>query len=111
MYAPGVAECKQTRRDSWLKATSKRAQAIITAPNVVGMIACAVLLFLLLVPPMPWDIRLPLYFAVLVCTILRPRTALNLCPFPFPGGRAANMMVTHLHSQARAYWLSFLSFA
>ncbi len=109
MYSPGVGELQQTRRDSWLKATSKRAQAIITAPNVVGVIACAVLLFLLLVPPMPWDIRLPLYFAVLVWTILRPRTALYLLPFAVPWGSLDYIDVSALRLNSADVLVIFLA--
>ena len=86
MQIPETGEFPQARRDSWLQSLSSRGQAIISVPNVVGVIACAVLLFLLLVPPLPWNIRLPLYGTVLVWTILRPRTALYLLPFAVPWG-------------------------
>ncbi len=86
MQIPEASEFSQTRRDSWAQSLWSRGQEIITTPNVVGVIACAVLLFMLLVLPLPWNIRLPLYCAALIWTILRPRAALYLLPFAIPWG-------------------------
>src|SRR5579872_4207818 len=86
MQIPGAGKLPRTRRASWLQPVWDRGQEIITVPNVVGVIACALLLFLLLVPPLPWNIRLPLYCAALVWTLLRPRTALYLLTFAVPWG-------------------------
>ena len=41
---------------------------------------------MLLVLPLPWNLRLPLYLAALVWTILRPRVALYLMTFSIPWG-------------------------
>ncbi|GAC1564797.1 MAG: hypothetical protein NVS3B14_00580 [Ktedonobacteraceae bacterium] len=86
MHIPEMGALQQTRRATWLKSRWSRLQDNITAPNVVGVIGCVVLLLLLLVPPLPWNLRLPLYLAVLVWTILRPRVALYLLPFAVPWG-------------------------
>lgn len=58
----------------------------LTVPNVVGLIGAIALLLLLLVPPSPWNLRLPLYLAVMIWTILRPRVALYLLPICVPWG-------------------------
>src|SRR5579875_4151107 len=58
----------------------------ITTPNLVGLIGAFLVIFLLLAPPAPWNIRLPLYLVVLVWAILRPRIALYLLPVAIPWG-------------------------
>src|SRR5712691_12253473 len=109
MQIPEAGEFPQNRRVSWLQSLWSRDQGIITAPNVVGVIACAALLFLLLVPPLPWNIRLPLYFAVLVWTILRPRTALYLLPFAVPWGSLDYIDVSALRLNSADILVIFLA--
>jgi len=109
MQIPEAGEFLKARRDSWLQSLSSRGQAIITVPNVVGGIACAVLLFLLLVPPSPWNIRLPLYGAVLVWTILRPRTALYLLPFAVPWGSLDYIDISTLRLDSADILVIFLA--
>jgi O-antigen ligase len=58
----------------------------VTASNLIGLIGVLIGIFLLLIPPVPWNIRLPLYLVVLVWTILRPRVALYLLPIAIPWG-------------------------
>lgn len=82
---------------------------MITVPNVVGVVACALLLFLLLVPPLPWNIRLPLYGAVLVWTILRPRTALYLLPFAVPWGSLDYITISTLRLDSSDILVIFLA--
>ena len=41
----------------------------VTTSNLIGLIGVLIGIFLLLVPPVPWNIRLPLYLVVLVWTI------------------------------------------
>ena len=108
MQIPEAGKFPQTRRDSWLQSLWSRDQGIITAPNVVGGIACAALLFLLLVPPLPWNIRLPLYGAVLVWTILRPRTALYLLPFAIPWGSLDYIDISSLRLDSSDILVVFL---
>ncbi len=109
MQIPEAGEFPQTRRDSWLQSLWSRDQGIITAPNVVGVIACAVLLFSLLVPPLPWSIRLPLYGAALVWTILRPRTALYLLPFAVPWGSLDYIDISALRLDSADFLVVFLA--
>ncbi len=109
MQISEAGEFPQPRRDSWLQSLWSRGQGIITAPNVVGVIACAALLFLLLVPPFPWNIRLPLYSAVLVWTILRPRTALYLLPFAIPWGSLDYIDISALRLNSADILVVFLA--
>lgn len=109
MQIPEAGEFPQNRRDSWLQSLWSRDQGIITAPNVVGVIACAALLFLLLVPPLPWNIRLPLYCAALVWTVLRPRTALYLLPFAIPWGSLDYIDISALRLDSADILVVFLA--
>ena len=109
MQIPETGEFPRTRRDSWLQTLSSRGQAIITVPNVIGVIACAMLLFLLLVPPSPWNIRLPLYGALLVWTILRPRSALYLLPFAVPWGSLDYINISTLRLDSSDVLVIFLA--
>ena len=109
MQIPETGEFSQARRDSWLQSLASRGQEIITVPNVVGVVACAALLFLLLVPPSPWNIRLPLYGAVLVWTILRPRTALYLLPFAVPWGSLDYIDISSLRLDSADVLVIFLA--
>ncbi len=86
MNSPGASGLEHSRRDSWLYTANSAFREYITASNLVGLIGVLVLLFLLLVPPFPWNFRLPLYLAVLIWTMLRPRVALYLLPFCIPWG-------------------------
>ncbi len=84
--SPDTSGLPATHRDFWPSMTYRSARRYITLPNVIGAIGCAALLFMLLVLPLPWDLRLPLYLAALVWTILRPRVALYLMTFCIPWG-------------------------
>lgn len=70
----------------WLNATYQAARRSIAAPTPVGVAGAALAIALLLIPPLPWSIRLPLYALILVWTILRPRVALYLMAFAVPWG-------------------------
>ena len=75
-----------TRRDSWQDTINRIIRGYVTTPNVIGVIGCAALLFMLLALNLPWSLRLPLYLAALIWTILRPRMALYLMAFCVPWG-------------------------
>ncbi len=109
MQIPEAGEFSQTRRDTWLQSLWSKDQGIITVPNVVGVIACAILLFLLLVPPLPWNIRLPLYCAALVWTILRPRAALYMLPFAIPWGSLDYIDISALRLDSADILVIFLA--
>jgi O-antigen ligase len=93
-----------TRRDAWLSTAS----SYITASNAAGVIGCAALLFMLLVLPLPWDLRLPLYLAALIWTILRPRVSLYLMAFCVPWGSLDYINVSALRLDSADILVIFL---
>jgi O-antigen ligase len=86
MHSSSVGEYVSDRHDSWLNTLFRTSRNFVTSSNLVGLICIALALFLLLVPPLPWNIRLTLYTALFVWTILRPRVALYLIPICVPWG-------------------------
>src|SRR5215831_11217386 len=72
--------------ESWLNKLIRPWRTIATPSRLMALICIAIALFLLLAPPLPWNIRLTLYSALLVWTILRPRVALYLMPICVPWG-------------------------
>ena len=86
MNSSSVGEYVPARHDSWLNTLFRTSRNFVTSSNMVGLICIALALFLLLVPPLPWNIRLTLYTALFVWTILRPRVALYLIPICVPWG-------------------------
>lgn len=79
-------EYASTYKESWLNKFIRALRTITTSSNLLALICVAIALFLLLAPPLPWNIRLTLYSALLVWTILRPRIALYLMPICVPWG-------------------------
>jgi O-antigen ligase len=75
-----------TRPALWLRTTYQAARGSIAAPTVIGIVGAALAVALLLVPPLPWNIRLPFYLIILLWTMLRPRLALYLMAFAVPWG-------------------------
>jgi len=86
MNSSSVGEYISARRVSWLNTTYYAFRNIVTSSNLAGLMCVIIALFLLLVPPLPWNIRLALYLVVFVWTILRPRVALYLMPICVPWG-------------------------
>lgn len=86
MNSPGVGGYMLTRHVSRLQTIYRASRDFVTSSTLTGLICVAIALLLLLVPPLPWNIRLALYLAVLVWTILRPRVALYLMAFCVPWG-------------------------
>ena len=86
MSSQSVGKYVPTRRVSWLSTTYRAMRSYATSSNLIGLICGVAVIFLLLVPPLPWNIRLPLYLIVLVWTMLRPRVALYLMPISIPWG-------------------------
>src|SRR5579859_1129530 len=74
------------RPASWVRTTYQSARNSVATPTLVGVIGAALALALLLIPPLPWNIRIPFYLIILVWTILRPRLALYLMAFAVPWG-------------------------
>lgn len=71
---------------SSLAATYQAVRHSLSMPNLVGIAGAVLAITLLLVPPLPWNVRLPLYLVALIWTILRPRTALYLMALAVPWG-------------------------
>ncbi len=86
MNNPSVGEYVPARHVSWLNTTYRAFRNFAMPSNLAGLICAVIALFLLLVPPSPWNIRLALYLTVFVWTILRPRVALYLIPICVPWG-------------------------
>ncbi len=86
MKSPSVGGLVPAHRVSWPDTLNRAFRNFVTSSNLVGLICGIIALFFLLVPPSPWNIRLALYLAVLVWTILRPRVALYLIPICVPWG-------------------------
>jgi O-antigen ligase len=99
MKNPGLGglQSASTRDDSWLQTVYGWLTTSATTSNLVGLIGGVFALFLLLAMPEPWNIRLPLYLAVTVWTILRPRMALYLLPLAVPWGSLDTLDVGGLH--------------
>jgi O-antigen ligase len=74
------------RPASWLRTTYQNARGSSAAPTLVGVTGVALAIALLLLPPLPWNIRIPFYLILLVWTVLRPRLALYLMAFAVPWG-------------------------
>ncbi len=85
MKSPNV-EFVSVRDDSWFNKLSRKWSAFVTSSNLTALVCIAIAIFLFLSPPLPWNIRLTLYTALLVWTILRPRVALYLIPICVPWG-------------------------
>ena len=109
MRLHSTGESVLQRRASWLNTTYSAICDFITLPNLVGLLSCGVLLLLFLVPPLPWNIRLPLYLMVLVWTILRPRVALYLLPFCVPWGSLDYIDVSALRLDSADILAGFLA--
>ena len=85
MNNPSV-EYVSAHRDSSLNKLLHTWRKFMTSSNLTALVCIAIAIFLLLAPPLPWNIRLTLYSALLVWTILRPRVALYLIPICVPWG-------------------------
>ena len=86
MNSPNAGEYAPTRQDSWLNTLFRTSRNFVLSSNLTSLICIVIAIFLLVVPPLPWNIRLTLYTALLVWTILRPRVALYLIPICVPWG-------------------------
>ncbi|MGH2478758.1 MAG: O-antigen ligase family protein, partial [Ktedonobacteraceae bacterium] len=99
----------QHTRLTWLAATYQTARNFLDPSTLVGVVGVALAIALLLVPPLPWNVRLPLYSIALVWTILRPRTALYLMAFAVPWGSLDYMNVGGLRLDSADILVGFLA--
>ncbi|HEV2581467.1 MAG TPA: O-antigen ligase family protein [Ktedonobacteraceae bacterium] len=97
---------KPARRDFW--PNLRTVQDFFTIPNVIVALGCFALVFMLIVLPLPWNLRLPLYLAALVWTILRPRAALYLMAFAVPWGSLDYINVSTLRLDSADILVVFL---
>src|SRR5690242_11086004 len=89
MNNPGAGGLEKATRSSWLiniYSGYRPLRQYVTTSNLIGLIGVLVALFLLFVPPEPWNIRLPLYLVMLLWTVLRPQIALYLMAVAVPWG-------------------------
>jgi len=93
----------------WLRTGYQAARASIAAPTLLSVIGAALALALLLVPPLPWNIRLPFYLILLVWTILRPRVALYVMAFAVPWGSLDYIAVSGLRQNSADLLVAFLA--
>lgn len=93
----------------WLQTTYQTARDSIAAPTLVGVVGAAIAVALLVVPPLPWNIRLPFYLIILIWTILRPRLALYLMAFAVPWGSLDFISVSGLRLNSADLLVAFLA--
>ncbi len=91
MYNPGLQQEGRTAFTPHSSLTAKvidRLQESFTSANIVGLLGAALTILCLVGLPSSnfWNIRIPLYLLLSVCTFLRPRTALYLLPIAIPWG-------------------------
>lgn len=99
---------RQTQPMVWLATTYQAARSSIGTPTLVGVVGAALAIALLLVPPLPWNVRLPLYLIALIWTILRPRTALYLMALAVPWGSLDYISVAGLRLDSADILVGFL---
>ncbi|MGH2508366.1 MAG: O-antigen ligase family protein, partial [Ktedonobacteraceae bacterium] len=103
-----VREIQYTRPLVWLATTYQTARNALGMPTLVGVAGAVLAIALLLVPPLPWDVRLPLYLIALVWTILRPRIALYLMALAVPWGSLDYISVGGLRLDSADILVGFL---
>lgn len=94
MYNSGIVTLERSSRTQSILGLIR---SHITAANGIGLFGGVFALFCLLVLPLPWNIRLPLYLLVTIWTLLRPRVALYLLPIAIPWGSLDTIDVGGLH--------------
>ena len=109
MNSPGVDGYVPTRHVSRLHTIYRASRNFVTSSNLAGLICVVLALFILLVPPLPWNIRLAFYLPVLVWTILRPRVALYLMPLCVPWGSVDFIEVKGLRLNSADLLVIFLA--
>jgi O-antigen ligase len=103
-----VRGLQQIRSASWLRTTYRAARNSVAAPTLLGLIGAALAVAILLVPPLPWNIRIPFYLILLIWTILRPRLALYLMAFAVPWGSFDYISLSGLRLDSADILVGFL---
>ena len=91
MYHPGLEQVGRADSTSHASLNTRiidRLQENFTFANIVGLLGAVLTILCLLLLPSSnfWNIRIPLYLLLSICTFLRPRTALYLLPIAIPWG-------------------------
>lgn len=102
---------ESTRVVSGLQKLYSTARTTITPSVVMGLIGTVLALATLLVPPLPWNIRIPFYLVILVWAVLRPRTALYLMAIAVPWGSLDFLDVSGLRLNAADILVGVLALA
>ncbi len=119
MYNLGLEQVRRTvstPRTSLNTRIIGRLQESFTFANIVGLLGAVLTILCLLGLPSSnfWNIRIPLYLLLSICTFLRPRTALYLLPIAIPWGSLDTITLGKLNANSAdilvilliASWLS-----
>jgi O-antigen ligase len=104
-----ISGANRLRPASWLRTTYENARASIATPTLAGVLVAALAVALLLVPPLPWNVRISFYLILLVWTILRPRLALYLMALAVPWGSFDYISVSGLRLDSADILVCFLT--
>ncbi|HEY1352378.1 MAG TPA: O-antigen ligase family protein [Ktedonobacteraceae bacterium] len=83
--------------------------AYATIPTLLSAAGALLALALLLLPPLPWNIRISFYLVLLLWTIVRPRVALYLMAFAVPWGSLDYLSVGGLRQNSADLLVAFLA--
>src|SRR4051812_46432222 len=100
-----------TRFTPGLQKISAQVSSASALSTLAKLILGALVIALFLVPPLPWNIRIPLYLIMLVWTILRPRTALYLMTIAVPWGSLDFLDVSGLRLNSADILVGMLALA
>jgi len=93
----------------WPQQRSLTARTSLAAPTLVNIALILLALALLLLPPLPWSLRICVYLILLVSTILRPRVALYLMAFAVPWGSLDYLTLGGLRQNSADLLVVFLA--
>lgn len=99
----------QQRPASWPQQISLPARTSLAAPTLPNIAAILLALLLLLLPPLPWSLRICFYLVLLLWTILRPRVALYLMAFAVPWGSLDYLSLGGLRQNSADLLVVFLA--
>lgn len=93
----------------WRGTDDRDARTSFATSTLAGTVGVLLALALLLLPPLPWNLRLSCYLVLLVWTILRPRVALYLMAFAIPWGSLDYITVGGLRYNSADLLVAFLA--
>jgi O-antigen ligase len=104
MHTPAAGG--EQRPALWLRTYQAAHAATPTLATAAGALLA---LALLLLPPLPWSIRISFYLVLLLWTIVRPRVALYLMAFAVPWGSLDYLSVGGLRQNSADLLVAFLA--